>query len=187
MDSTASFQDVMARLRDGDPQAADRVFHQFAQRLVALARTRLHGRLLQKVDPEDVLQSVYKSFFHRNQQGQWQLDGWDGLWAILTVITLRKCNRCRQQFSAARRDLGREVSVPQTEEGGLLSREPDPEEAAALTETVERLLAGLEGRERDVVELTLQGYSVEEVSERVGRTRRTVQRVLQRVKEQLRQ
>ena len=63
--------------------------------------------------------------------------------------------------------------------------DPAPEEAAMLTETVERLLEGLNERERQIVTLALQGAAVAEIAAEVGRTRRTVQRVLARVKEQL--
>jgi RNA polymerase sigma-70 factor (ECF subfamily) len=187
-----SFHEVMARLRVGDQDAATRVFHQFARGLIALAQTRLQGRLRQKVDPEDVLQSVYKSFFVRHGQGQWQVESWDGLWAILTVITLRKCGRWTEVFQTERRDVLREVRTGDSPDAGavgaaLLSREPTPPEAAILTETVERLLGALEGRERDIVTLALQGHTVEEISSQVGRTRRTVQRVLKRVKDELHQ
>jgi RNA polymerase sigma-70 factor, ECF subfamily len=187
-----SFHDVMARLRTGDQDAATRVFHQFARRLIALAQTRLQGRLRQKIDPEDVLQSVYKSFFVRHEKGQWQLDSWDGLWAILMVITLRKCGRWAEVFQTERRDMKREVSTGAGSDSGpitagVLSREPTPPEAVILTETVERLLAALKGRERDMVTLALQGHTVEEISNQVGRTRRTVQRVLKRVRDELQQ
>ncbi len=186
-----SFHQVMARLQAGDQDAASRVFHQFAQRLLALAQMRLQGRLRQKIDPEDVLQSVYKSFFVRHEQGQWQLESWDGLWAILMVITLRKCGRWAELFQTERRDVSREMSAGGMDTGplsaGVLSREPTPPEAAMLTEMVERMLSGLEGRERDMVTLALQGHNVEEISNQVGRTRRTVQRVLKRVRDELNQ
>ena len=42
-----------------------------------MARLRLDSRIRQKVDPEDVLQSVYKSFFLRCGAGQFDLSGWD--------------------------------------------------------------------------------------------------------------
>ena len=60
-----SFDDVITRLRDGDSEAATEIFHRFAARLIALARTRLDSRVRQKVDPEDVVQSVFRSFFIR--------------------------------------------------------------------------------------------------------------------------
>jgi RNA polymerase sigma-70 factor, ECF subfamily len=182
-----SFNDLMTRLRAGDEQAACQVFQQYAGRLIALARSRLGSRLRQKVDPEDVLQSVYKSFFTRQVRGQVEAADWDGLWSLLTVITLRKCGRWVERFHTGMRRLDAEVPV-----GGdsatsweAVASDPTPEEAAMLTETVERLLHGLEGRERQIVALALQGAAVAEIATEVGRTRRTVQRVLARVKELL--
>jgi len=45
-----------------EPQAClhGALFEQFAQRLIGLARLHLDARLQHKVDPEDVVQSVYK-------------------------------------------------------------------------------------------------------------------------------
>src|SRR5437762_3488388 len=90
MSQEPSFEDLMERLRLGDERAAQQIFERFAHRLMGLARTRLSGGLRQKVDPEDVMQSVFKSFFRRHAEAQFDLSGWDSLWALLTVITLRK-------------------------------------------------------------------------------------------------
>ena len=38
------------------------------------------------------MQSVFKSFFVRQGQGQFELDNWDSLWGLLVRITLRKRN-----------------------------------------------------------------------------------------------
>jgi DNA-directed RNA polymerase specialized sigma24 family protein len=56
-----------------------------------------------------------------------------------------------------------------------------------LTETVERLLAELAGRDRAIVTLALQGYSAVEICEQLGRPERTVYRVLGRVRKRLEQ
>lgn len=40
-------------------------------------------------------------------------------------------------------------------------------------------------QEREIVELRVQGFTVEEISERVGRSGRTVERTLQRIREKL--
>jgi DNA-directed RNA polymerase specialized sigma24 family protein len=53
-----------------DEQAARENFDRFARRLIGLARTRLDRRIRQKIDPEDVVQSVFRSFFTRH--------GWSG-------------------------------------------------------------------------------------------------------------
>jgi RNA polymerase sigma-70 factor (ECF subfamily) len=184
MSSTNSFAQLMTRLRAGDQPAAAEVFHRFAERLIALARTRLDRQLRQKVDPEDILQSVYQSFFRRHLQGDFEVADWDGLWSLLTVLTVRKCGRWAERFRAECRDVNRERSLAAL--GEALAREPTPAEAAALTDAVEYLLRHLEERDRAIVALTLQGYPAAEVAHQLGRPERTVFRILERVKKRLR-
>src|SRR3954470_20415342 len=95
-------------------------FERFTRRLIGLARAHLDGRLRHKIDPEDVVQSAYKSFFLRYGEGALATEGWDGLWGLLTLITLRKCADRVRYHRAGRRDLAREVSAPAGED----AREP---------------------------------------------------------------
>jgi RNA polymerase sigma-70 factor (ECF subfamily) len=192
MPSDPSFADVMARLRAGQNDAATQVFNRFAGRLLALARKQLDPLVLQKVDPEDVVQSVFRSFFVRNETGQLgEFQSWDNLWGMLVVLTHWKCGRRMDYFHAACRDVDREVPAELAGPGesavdlGVCDDEPTPAEAAMLTDTVERLMRCLEGRHREVLTLSLQGYPPAEISRRLGCTERTVYRVLERVKEWL--
>jgi RNA polymerase sigma-70 factor (ECF subfamily) len=190
MSDGESFDDVMVRLCQGDDSAAADVFHRFGQRLTALARTRLEQAVRQKVDPEDVLQSVFKSFFLRHQEGQFQIGDWDSLWTILTVITVRKCSNQRKFFYREQRDVRREVpppSLPDESEVRLdgVSREPTPEEAVVLAETVEVLMVQLDKRDREIISLRLQGNSTAEISAETGFSERTVRRVVENVKKYL--
>jgi RNA polymerase sigma-70 factor (ECF subfamily) len=189
MSAEPSFDELMARLRHGEADAAHAVFQRFAQRLIALAGSRLRGTLQHKEDPEDVMQSVFKSFFLRQADGQFALQGWDGLWAVLTVMTLRKCGHRVQYFRAARRDAGRERSLTTADDAladwEAVAREPTPTEAAILTETVEQLMRGLADREREVVALRLQGCTAAEIGRQIGRSERVVQRMLDLVRKRL--
>jgi RNA polymerase sigma-70 factor (ECF subfamily) len=177
-----SFADVIGRLRAGDDAAARDLFGRFAGRLIALARSRLDARLRRKVDAEDVVQSVFKSFFRRQADEPFDVGGWDSLWSLLTVLTVRKCANQAQRYRRHGRDLGREVPTADFE---TLSREPTPEEAAVLAETLEQVMRGLTAREREMVALSLQGKSMPEVSAAVGRAERTVRRVLDQVRQRL--
>ena len=71
-------------LRRGEAHAAEQVFLRFAQRLIALARSRIDAAVRSKEDPEDVVQSVFRSFFTRQRGGQFLLADWESLWASLT-------------------------------------------------------------------------------------------------------
>jgi RNA polymerase sigma-70 factor (ECF subfamily) len=180
---------LMQRLRQGDQEAARLIFHRFAGRLIALARSRLDERLRQKVGPEDVMQSALKSFFLRHAAGQFDLDNWDSLWALLTVITLRKCGHKVEHFRAACRDVRRESAAPAGDDSAAswqaIAREPLPDEAALMAETLGQLFAGLGADDRRIVELALQGHTPQQISESLGVLERTVYRRLERVKARL--
>src|SRR4051794_19583038 len=144
MADAESFARLMARLRSGEDAAAREVFERFAGRLIAMARGRFSRLLARKVDPEDVVQSAFKSFFVRLPAGKLDVGDWDGLWNLLALITVRKCADRAEYFLADRRDATREATGPDGGDGpdaGLmaLDREPRPEEAVILAETVEHL------------------------------------------------
>jgi RNA polymerase sigma-70 factor (ECF subfamily) len=185
-----SFLDLMARLQAGEDQAAREVLERFTTQLVTLARRQFNARLRPKVDPEDVVQSAYKSFFIRHGEGKLTPENWNNLWALLTLITLRKCADRARYFRAERRDAAREAVAP-ADSGALepwrlaIDREPTPDEAVILAETVETLLGSLDEDERPIIELSLQGYSTQEISTQLGRAERSVRRLRERVRKQL--
>ena len=184
-----SFAELMARLRAGEDAAAAEVFRRYAARLHGLARRHLDTVLRQKVDAEDVVQSAYKSFFFRYGDGRLQVGDWDNLWGLLTLITLRKCADRAEYFRAERRAVSREAASPPGEAAGgaweAINREPAPDEATLLAEAVEQLFRDLDEDERPIVELSLQGYTAQEISERLGRAERSVRRLRERVRKRL--
>ena len=191
MAADESFADLMARLKSGEDAAAQEVFARFARRLVGLARTHLDARLARKVDPEDVVQSAYKSFFVRQRDGELEVGSWNGLWGLLTVITLRKCADKAAFFTAEKRNLNREELAGGDDDRPApwqlaVDRDPKPEEAAVLAETVEALFrAAHDPDERAVLELSLQGYGTPEIGEKLGRAERSIRRMRERIRARL--
>jgi RNA polymerase sigma-70 factor (ECF subfamily) len=187
--SERPFAELMTSLRDGDPQAAEAVWERFARRLTALAATRLPDVLRGKADPEDIIQSVFKSFFARHADARLSVDSWDNLWTLLTVLTVRKCGHRVQHFQAACRDVRRETppTDPDTSNPAweVAAPEPTPAEAVLLAETLNDLLQGLKPEHRTIVQLRLQGYTIEEISQLAGCTERTAYRVLEKVRARL--
>jgi len=191
MDRTMSnsFAEFLARLRRRDDTAAEELFGRFTHQLIALALRHIDTGLRHKVDPEDVVQSAYKSFFFRYGAGNLEVVNWDSLWGLLTLITVRKCAERAAYHRAERRDAAREVSPPRGDEPAPwlepLGREPTPLEAAVLSETIERLLASLDEEERPILELSLQGSTTREISERLGRAERTVRLIREGIRHRL--
>lgn len=190
----------MKRLRDGDPEASRKVFDRYVHRLVAMARRRLDPRIQQKEDPEDVVQSVFRSFFERYGAGTLTVQDWESLWAMLALLTVRKCGLRARHYHAGRRDVSREVggggggggapADPTGSQSGASWEEPGadptPEEEAVLHDTIEELLANFpDAKHRHIIRLTLEGLTAEQVSTTVPCTERMVHRVLVRVREWL--
>jgi RNA polymerase sigma-70 factor (ECF subfamily) len=184
-----SFADFLAQLHNQDDAAAQELFQRFANQLIALARRHIGAGLRHKVDAEDVVQSAYKSFFFRYGAANLDVVNWNSLWGLLTLITVRKCAERAAYHHAACRDVAREVSPRASDEAAPwldpLGREPTPLEAAVLSETVDQLLASLDDEERPILELSLQGHTTREISERLGRAERTIRLLREAVRHRL--
>jgi RNA polymerase sigma-70 factor, ECF subfamily len=191
MPANDSFAALMVRLSSGEDEAAREVFVRFATRLTGLARRHLDARLTVKVDPEEVVQSAYKSFFIRHRGGSLDVGTWDGLWGLLTMITLRKCADRAAYYKAEKRDVARETIGPSADSAPAmvelaLDREPQPDEAAALAETVEALFRLIDDAdERAILELSLQGFTAAEISTKLGRAERSVRRLREQIRKRL--
>jgi RNA polymerase sigma-70 factor (ECF subfamily) len=190
MSSGDTFPKLLARVRDGDDEAAAVIFRRFVDQLAAKAHRHLTPAVRRRVDADDVVQSVYSTFLRRMRQGEFQLDHWGSLWGLLARITVRKCAR------AGGRGMNRpgEVSITSGSdsnggESGLewavLAREPSADEVAALHDTLEVLLKPLRESHREIVELTLQGHTQGEIGNQLGCSERTVRRVLAQVQADL--
>jgi RNA polymerase sigma-70 factor (ECF subfamily) len=184
-----SFAEFLGKVQARDEAAAREFFGRFTRQLIALALRHIGAGLRHKVDAEDVVQSAYKSFFLRYGGPDPAAVNWDSLWGLLSLITVRKCAERAAYHRAGCRDAAREVSPPRGEEAPPwsepLGREPTPLEAVVLSETVGQLFAALDEDERPVLELSLQGYTTREISERLGRAERTVRLLREGIRHRL--
>ncbi|MEM7231443.1 MAG: sigma-70 family RNA polymerase sigma factor [Planctomycetota bacterium] len=186
------------RAKNGDDEAAQRLWTRYVDRLVSLARRKLPERNRRAADEEDVVQSVFQSFFQRAREGRFpQLSDRDDLWSLLVVITHRKAINQSLKERADKRGGGKlrgESILAQpgaTGEGppgfdALFGSEPTPDFALEVAEEFEELLASLATTEqRQVACLKMEGFTVEEIAERLGKSSRSVSRKLVLVRARL--
>jgi len=174
-------------LKAGDEQAAQRVWESYFDRLVRLARDRLRAarRTGADQDEEDVALSALNSLCVGAAAGRFpRLEDREGLWGLLVVIAARKAlNSARDQRRLKRgggqvrleADLAKEGNDQEAVLGAMVGREPTPEFAAVVAESMRLRLEGLgDDVLRQVALLRLEGYNNEEIAERLGCTPRTV-------------
>jgi RNA polymerase sigma-70 factor (ECF subfamily) len=178
---TRSFTDFAERLLANEDEAATELLERYSKRIVRIAGEQLGRRLATKVDPEDVLQSVLRTFYRRLGTGEVELRDWASLSGLLSLLTLRKCQRQAERFGTAGRDVKREVSLSSPPDRTAIvipDREPTPAEVAIYTELVETMLARATDRDRLIIGLLFAGTAVDDVAAEVGCSRRTVYRTV---------
>lgn len=176
-------QTLLSLLRCGDEQAAQQVFEAHVDSLLKLARRRMSQRLARRVDPEDVVQSAFRTFFRRVKEGQVRIVEEDDLGKLLTCITARKALRQVARHRAAKRDCAREgdfdAPVALAE---LPDSEPSPEIAVAFLDHLEHFLTALRPQDREILELRLQDYGTLEIAQILGTSDRHIRRVLEHIR-----
>lgn len=191
-DSTSNSQELLQLWQAGQSAAAQEIFDRYVQRLVHLARAQLAPRFSARIDPEDVVQSVYRSFFFHARHAEYVMRRSGDLWRLLAAITINKVRGQVAAHQAARRDVRREGTSSSDEDGNTLvqnvaSGTDSPEEAAMLLEVVQQQLMQATLFERNVLKMRLSGSTVEEIAQGIERSERTVRRCLQKWEGELRQ
>jgi RNA polymerase sigma factor (sigma-70 family) len=182
---------LVARWRQGDQEAASVLFGRYAQQLIGLAAARLSARLAQRVDPKEVVQSAFRSFFVAARDRSFDLTRGGDLWRLLVSITLHKLHDQVKRNTAGKRSINREqgdaLDLPDGTLGTIAAHGPSPLEAVALSDELEQLLRSLPALHRQVLELRLQGNHLDEIAAALRRSVRTVSRILDSVKQDLEQ
>src|SRR5689334_207958 len=81
---------LLRRVKLGHDDAATGLYLRYAQRLLALTRSKSSPALARRVEAEEIVQSVFGSFFRGAQQGYYDVPAGEELWKLFLVITLNK-------------------------------------------------------------------------------------------------
>jgi RNA polymerase sigma-70 factor (ECF subfamily) len=177
-------RELIAAFKAGSETAARQLFDRYCEKLMRLARRRIGQRMNTRVDPEDVIQSAFRTFFVHVRNDEFTFEAEDDLFKLLVRLTVNKALRQIAHHRAAKRDPGKEVNQGSTDNdilANLAGHEPSPEVEVAVLDELERFLAQLPEFDRKVLELKLQGHSTTEIAESLGSYDRKIRRVLERI------
>ena len=171
--------------RHGNELAAEALFTRYFKRLNALAKCRLSQRLARRIDPEDIVMSVFRSVFVSACAGRFKLTRRGDLWRLLSAITKHKLFRQIRHDLADRRSIASEVVLGQINEAHIRKRGDisSPEEVCEQADEVDWIRDQLDAGARRVFDLRLEGAELTEIAREVGRSERTVRRALAQVRD----
>jgi RNA polymerase sigma-70 factor (ECF subfamily) len=185
MAEPAEDNSLVSKFRKGDQDAARQIVDRYLDRLLTLARRRISQRLASRVDPEDIVQSVFRTFFGRVKDGQFVFADQDDLCKLLMRITLHKTLRQVAYHKAAKRDPNMETPHGEHHHEQLMAlydEEPTQEATVAFLDQLEHFLGQLRPQEREILEMRLQGHSNEEIASKLGIYDRKIRRVVEHVR-----
>lgn len=183
MPDTESTREFHNKLIAGSESAAGKLDRRYRKRLCDLVRDEMDRRLRRKEDPEDVVQSALRTFFRRANKGEFQIDCSAALWKLLEKITRRKILKHVEYLRAAKRDPNAEIPSGGDPSDDYTARTTMPDEAAAVVDTIEAVLEGLELPYPEILELRLEGCTIAETAQRIGCTPGAVRYKLERLQE----
>lgn len=185
------WKEFVAGLRDGKPDACNRFWDDFGDAMKQLADRRISPALQRRVDSEDVVQSVCRTFFRRAHEGEFLIEDDNSLWRLLCAITVAKTRMHVRFHKRQRRDVSSEQhldavqadgspTMPEVAGSGTL-----PDEQVAFADQFRHLVEQLDEDESRVLELKLQQMGNGQIAEQLGSSERTVRRIMARIKDQL--
>jgi RNA polymerase sigma-70 factor, ECF subfamily len=180
-----SDRELLERFRRGEQFAATTLYFRYAPRLLALAHSRCSPGLAQRLESEDIVQSVFRRFFRRARSAAYEVPVGSELWKLLLVIALNKIRTAEAYHRAGKRDVGNTVTADELNESLAAGAAGDDGNGAYLSLVVSEALERLPAPLREIVELRLQGYEVREIAELTDRSLRTVERLLQEARGEL--
>jgi len=128
-------------------------------RLRRLAERNLAGRMRRRLDPDDLVQSAFRTFLRRAARHEFELKDRDMLMSLLCTILLNKVRRLVRDHSRQKRGVEREQYFDTLAD--VQGQNPTPEEQVAFQE-LEQLIQTMGEDEQLVVSMKLAGHCSKE-------------------------
>lgn len=176
---------LLRRLKAGEQDAATELYQRYAGHLRTLAASQTSPALSSRLDPDDIVQSVFRTFFRRVGKDQYIVPEGDDLWKLFLVIALHKIRNAAIHHRAAKRDVTQTVLIGENIRY-ISAAVMDDTGLTVLNLVIQEALNTLPEAARRIVALRIEGHGVAEIANETGRSKRSVERVLQQFRDEMR-
>ena len=189
MSEKPTFQELIARVRAGDNEAAQELVREYEPAVRRVVRYRLTDRRLRRqLDSSDICQSVLGDFFIRTALGQFDLAQPEQLVRLLATMAQNRLINFAKKQRAGRRDVRQQLAAD-VGSLGLPDRAETPSQIAQGRDLIEQFHARLTPEERQIVEARAKGEGWAEIAKTTGETadaaRMRFSRAVSRIKKEL--
>lgn len=175
--------ELVERWREGDEDAATILHERHLTRLLNLVGRHLANKFNSRLDPDDVVQSVFRSIFRLTREGRFEFEGDGDFWKLLLTVALNKVRNTVRHHQAGKRDPAAE-SISTSADGvdgyivNRLSSQPTVQEVVSFADMLEQILNQLDSDQQLLIQYRIEGYTQKEIAEKLNVDDRTVRRML---------
>ena len=178
------FDELVARLREGSQDAAWDLVELYGPHILRVVRRSLTREIRPKFDSQDFVQAVWASFFtHRDRF--LDIDKPEQLVGLLAAMARHKIvDEVRRRLETQKHNVRRERSMDDSNvvvKESLVSDDPTPSQIAMARERWRQIMDQQPPQNRQIVNLRLAGETHQAIAKALGISKKTVQRVLQRI------
>lgn len=179
-----SDQSLLQLFRTGSEDAASVLYGRYAERLDFLASRGLGADMRSLVGSEDVVQSIFRTFFRRAAAGDYEVPEDSELWNLLVTISLNKLRAIGVHYRRQKRSVAKTVhsDLEIGDEAGV-----DDIAYQVLRMVIDELIESLPESHQRIIRLQIEGWDVSSIASETQRSKRTVERVLQQFRIQLKE
>jgi RNA polymerase sigma factor (sigma-70 family) len=181
------FQSLLEDLRRGNKEAATLIYQEYASLILRIVRRHLSVPIRARADSDDFTQEVWLSFV-KTPPNDITFESPAKLAAYLAQIARnRVIDAARRCIVLQRSNISRERPIERAPEvmGSLADRHSSPSETAMRNELQAQLLSRLQPAHRKIGALIFAGNDVSLIAQECKLSPRTVERVRQRLLEEL--
>lgn len=174
--------ELVERWRAGDESAATILHERYLAKLLNLVGRHLAGKFNSRLDPDDVVQSVFRSIFRLTREGRFEFEGDSDFWKLLLTMALNKVRNTVRHHQAGKRDPALE-SLSTSADGmdgyivNRLSSQPTIQEIVSFADMLEQVLMRLDPEQQLLIQYRIEGYTQKEIAEKLSVDDRTVRRM----------
>lgn len=179
----SEFRQVIQRVCAGSQEATCTLIETYGPHIQRVIRRRLNQRMRSKFDSVDFVQMVWASIFAEREKMAGFTEP-DELIRYLATLAQRKLlQESRRRLHGQKHNVGRERALnPETEDETTYVRKSNtPSQIVIAKDRLEVMMRARSERDRQVVELRMQGLTYVEISAELGIHERTAREVIEKL------
>ncbi|GAB5443114.1 MAG: hypothetical protein Fues2KO_34630 [Fuerstiella sp.] len=182
-----AFRELTERLKNGSDDAFEEILERFGPYVMRSVRRSLDRRLRARFDSQDFVQAVWMTV-HEHRDRLAECASPDSLMALLVTIAQRKVRyQFRRHLQAQKQNINRERSM---QNDSFVLPLPDhsvehPSQIVIAREQWDLMIDEEPAKYREIMELRCEGFTLDEIADKVGVNERTVRRVIRKLTSKL--